>query len=164
MTIMVTDKAEIKQVKSGLWITIENLLIGLNNGRLLFVPRGFLTDNITFISCDFADVRAAHAHDVGCRFGEQIYLKKDISIVDLRKQNYLVYRNGGLRCADLPLEILESKPIGFHENNKLFKECLQACGENKIKTNIMYGAVHLNIGWWLTKKQKLDFNNFYKEW
>ena len=75
MTKIFTDKATEQQVKAGLWKTKTNLLCKWNN-KLIYVPREFVTDNITFISCDFADVRASHVHDVACKYHEIIYVNE----------------------------------------------------------------------------------------
>jgi len=165
MAIMLTSKANIQQVKSGLWRTLENVLCMLDDGRIVFVPRNFLTDLITFISCDFADVRAAIIHDVGCKYHQLIYV--NLSLEQLRKCGYLYNVGNEWKCKDIPLQFLQIENVGFLEINKIFKQALIACYENKLKADVMYGAVHLNVSWlgYTFKRPKIDINKFYgEEW
>jgi len=62
---------------------------------------------------------------------------------------------------------LQIENVGFLEINKIFKQALIACYENKLKADVMYGAVHLNVSWlgYTFKRPKIDINKFYgEEW
>lgn len=168
MAIMLTDQVSQTQVADGQWITNGNQLALLDDGRVTIVPRRFRTDNITFISDDFADVRASHFHDVGCKYHQMIYVS--LSVAQLRKCGFLIVHNGKWYCKDIPTHYLYVENVTFNKINNIFKQCLLACHTGVAKTNIMRFAVNFNLGWardnilWLFKpKKNIDLNKFYKE-
>lgn len=163
MALMLTSKSEITQVKSGLWRTNNNELMMLDNGRMMFVPRNFETDNITFISCDFADVRASHFHDVGCKYHQVIYTT--LNLEQLCLYGLLSDKTGKWICEDIPVKYLYTEKVGFNEINHIFKQALLACHENKVKSWAMFAATYLNVNWLFYRfnKKQIDFNKFYNE-
>lgn len=168
MAIMLTDQVPQTQVADGKWRTEGNQLALLDDGRVTIVPRRFITDNITFISDDFADVRASHFHDVGCKYHQMIYV--NLTVAQLRKCGYLIVKKGKWHCLDIPKHYLYVEDISFNKINNIFKQCLLACHTGVIKSNIMRFAVNFNLGWtrdnllWkFTQKKNIDLNKFYKE-
>lgn len=169
MTKILTYKSRTEQVGARKWQLIDNELSELNNGRILLAPRKTITDNITFICSDFADVIAAHKHDIGCAFRKLIYV--NLSVEELKRLDLLKLRENRSReegcevwaCDNIPKNYLSIEPVGFHENNKIFKEILLAAGESPAKANIMYGAVHLNAKWLLSRPKELDIDKIYFE-
>ena len=167
-TKIFTDKAVEQQVKAGLWKTKSNLLCKWNN-KLIYVPRDFVTDNITFISCDFADVRAAHVHDVACKYHEIICVNETFENLVLNNILIKYPFDECYTCNDIPKELLSVESISFENANKMFKDLLLSCNENKFKVFLMYLGVNFNLNWWikmwrgLIKHINLD-DIYHKDW
>lgn len=160
MAIMLTDNVPLTQIADGQWLTRGNQLYFLDNGKIAYLPRDFKTDNITFISCDFADVRCAHLHDEGCRYHEIIYTT--LTLPQLKKMGYLKRNEDEeIICEDIPACYLFVEKVSFNEINNIFKQCLLACGENVVKTNIMRFAVNFNFSWLWTGRKHIDLKKLY---
>ena len=161
MAIMLTDQVCQTQIANGKWLVNGNQLALLDNGKVMYVPRSFKTDNITFISDDFADVRASHFHDLACQYHKMIYT--NLTVPQLRKMGYLICYKGKWICNDIPKCYLYIENVTFKQTNDLFKQCLLACYEGKLKSNIMWLAVNFNVGWLFSGKKKITFKNLYKD-
>lgn len=168
MTTILTGKARIEQIKARLWKTLDNQLVQLDNGELLIAPRFLVTDNNSnpFGDNDLSDVRASHFHDIGCAYHQLIYVIKPLDF--LVNQRYLhPYTNESRELInvleDLPIEWLEVRACKYREVNKIFKQILQASGECKAKTNLMYWAVCHNFKYLFDRPERLDKNILFKK-
>lgn len=175
MAKILTYKSRIEQYGNCKWKLTDNELVQLDNGRLAISPRFLLTDNITFVRGDFADVIAAHIHDIGCAFHKIIYVNlteqqlKDLSLLKLRtnrsaEETRLQEREVEVwGCDNIPKEYLSIEQVGFHRCNQIFKEILLAAETSGFKANIMFSAVHLNVGW-LKKPKEISIEQIYNEY
>lgn len=171
MGAIITHNARLEQVKTRLWMTLDNQLFILNSNRVILAPRKLITDNNTnpFGDNDLCDVRASHFHDLGCRYHSLIYV--NLTPDELKEKLYLRVhkkRSAGLSkdiwvCDDIPLHHLSVEEVSFNEVNRIFKEILLACNADKALSNIMRFAVNFNIGWLFSGKQKLDTEKIYKD-
>lgn len=168
----VTAKSRIEQVSMpGYWRTLDNELFLDDNGDLLLTPRYFWSDGYTFPGLimallgdkHFYDVRAAHGHDLFCRFHEKV--KVCLSLTQLKLKGYLRIHNDKdgnplVVCEDIPLEYLHVIPVEKSWADNCFKRMMEACDMPKDKINIIRAGVFFNLNWWLKtgKKSILEYN------
>lgn len=171
MAKMLTGAARIEQISASLWSTIDNQLAELDSGRIILAPRKLMTDNNTnpFGKNDLCDVRAAHFHDLGCRYHKLIYV--NLTVEELKQKMYLRIHKKRTKdktydiwvCDDIPLNHLSIEDAGFRQCNSIFKELLLACKVGNILSNTMRFAVNFNLGWLFSANAKLDTNKIYKD-
>lgn len=136
------------------WLMWENELFQDEDGSIYLVPCYYKTDNYTIPdwiawlggSKSKHDARPAHLHDFGCQFHQLI--KVNLTITQLKKQNYLIYKDGFYTCKNIPIKYLSIVPVTKWEMDCMFKRAMKAT--NLITPyiyNLYRGGVFFNIGW-----------------
>ena len=166
----ITAKARIEQTELGYWKTLDNELYLDDDGSLYLVPRYFWSDGYTFPGFIMMllgdkhkyDVRAAHGHDLFCRFHERI--KVCMSLTTLKLKGYLRLYDDKVICEDIPLEFLDIQRVSKTWADDCFKRMMIACEIPKDKINIIRFGVFFNLNWYLKtgKKSILEYN-IYEE-
>lgn len=167
----ITSKARIEQVNEpGYWRTIDNELYLDDDSNLYIVPRYFWSDGYTFPGIIMAflgakhkfDVRAAHGHDLFCRFHERV--RVSLSLTSLKMKGYLHEHEGKIVCEDIPLEYLQVEKVSKKWTDDCFKRMMIACELPKDKIRIIRFGVFFNLNWFLKtgKKSILEYN-IYEE-
>ena len=168
----ITANSRIEQTNMpGYWKTIDNELYLDDSGELILTPRYLWSDGYTFPAWTAPilgdkqkwDVRAAHGHDLFCRFHEKI--KVNMSLTVLKLKGYLRTHEGKVIVEDIPLEYLEIEKINKTWADNCFKRMMiatETIPEDKIKL-IRFG-VFFNLNWYLKtgKKSVLEYN-IYEE-
>lgn len=154
-----TEAARIKQLpERGLYKLVDNELYKDDDGSINLHPRGFKTDNFTWIISSDWDIRCSHGHDVGCKYHQIIKVK--LTENELWQQGYLKEFNGMIVCKDIPVEYLEIVNISGYQINNLFYRMLRDadCPKTPKLTQCLYRAgVALNLGWFWSGKNKLTY-------
>lgn len=152
-----TTAALIEQLpEKGLYKIIDNELYKDDNESINYHPRGFETDNFTWINSGDWDIRCSHGHDVGCKYHQIVKVK--LSEAELWVNGYLHYHKGKIVCEDIPVEYLEIVDISGHEVNNLFYRMLRDADCPKTPKYIQYlyrTGVCFNLNWFRSGKKKL---------
>lgn len=167
----ITENSRIEQVDTpGYWKTIDNELYLDDNGELYLTPRYFWSDGYTFPRIfmlflgdkQYWDVRAAHGHDLFCRFHQRI--RVCMSLTQLKQKEYLRIHKDKVILEDIPIEYLEIEKISKTWADNCFKRMMIACDLPKSKINMIRFGVFFNLNWWLKtgKKSILEYN-IYKD-
>lgn len=171
----ITAKARIEQTENGYWKTLDNELYLDDDGALYITPRFFWSDGYTFPPIltvflgdkHYWDVRAAHGHDLFCRFHERI--KVNMSIALLKMKGYLrthidKYGNPMVICEDIPLEYLDVEKVKKKWADDCFKRMMLAVNIPRSKANIIRFGVTFNLNWYLkTGKRSILTFDIYNE-
>lgn len=168
----ITAKSRIEQVDvPGYWKTIDNELYLANDNNLYLAPRYLWSDGYTFPGIVMLflgdkqkfDVRAAHGHDLCCRFHQAI--KVDLSLTVLKQKELLRIHNDKVVLEDIPLEYLEVITVSKTWTDNLLKEMMIACNIPRKDVNIIRAGVFFNLNWWLKtgKKDILDYDIYNED-
>ena len=164
-----TSKSRLGQTAiEGIWYTLDNQLFKDHDGNIYLAPRNTLTDGYTIpsifhflVGSKFMhDVRACIQHDFECYYHKT--LSVNLSIVELRKKQFLKYENDMWICEDIPLEFLFVKDTTFKETNERFKRMLKCISNmSKWQKELIGNAVNFNIGW-LKQAPTLHLDRLYR--
>lgn len=168
----ITSKSRIEQTDTpGYWKTLDNELYLDDDSNLCLTPRYFWSDGYTFPGIVMVilgdkqkwDVRAAHGHDLFCRFHQRI--RVNMSLTNLKIHNYLHDHNGKIVCEDIPLEYLEIEKISKRWADDCFKRMMLACNVPEEKIKIIRFGVIFNLNWYLKtgKKSILEYNIYNED-
>jgi len=161
-----TSPAAIKQFSKGLYKVLSNELYKDDDGFIYLVPRGFQTDNFTWINSSKWDIRCSHFHDVGCKYHQVLKLKWYVTEDYLRKHRLLRVHNSEIICEDIPVTLLQIENVSGHWINNMFYRLLKSadCPPTPKYIQLLYRAgVAFNINWFKTGKEKIYFKNLYEE-
>ena len=167
----ITANSRIEQTNMpGYWKTIDNELYLDDSGELILTPRYLWSDGYTFPAWTAPilgdkqkwDVRAAHGHDLFCRFHECV--KVNLSLSQLKHMELLTLHKGKVVCEDIPIEYLSIEKVSKTWTDECFKRMMKAAGVPKVQRNIIRFGVFFNLNWWLKtgKKSILEYN-IYEE-
>ena len=172
----ITSKSRIEQVNEpGYWRTIDNELYLDDDSNLYLTPRYFWSDGYTFPGLVMVllgdkhklDVRAAHGHDLFCRFHERI--KVCLSLTLLKQKRYLRIHedkdgNPMVICEDIPLEYLQIEKVSKTWADNCFARMMKSCNIPFRQVAIIRAGVFFNLNWWLKtgKKSILEYE-LYKD-
>ena len=169
--MFLTSKSRIQQTdKNGYWKLVDNELYVDNQGKIMITPRYLWTDGYTFpgLVIPFIgdknkfDVRAAHAHDMMCRFHERILVS--LSIHELMEANLIREHKNLIICEDIPSEYLIIEKVSKSFCDDMLKEMMISCGINKWVCKVVRFGVRFNLNWYLrTGKRSLESYNIFNE-
>lgn len=168
----ITAKSRIEQVDvPGYWKTLDNELYLDDDGSLYLTPRYFWSDGYTFPGLIMMllgdhhkyDVRAAHGHDLFCRFHQRI--RVGLTLTKLKLMGYLRLHDNKVVCDDIPLEYLIIEPITKTWADNCFKRMMKACDIPRIKRNIIRFGVFFNLNWYFRtgKKNILEYDIYNED-
>jgi len=162
-----TEPARIQQLPAkGMYRVLDNELYKDEDGFIYLVPRGFETDNFTWLNSSDYDIRCSHFHDVGCKYHQVIKLKWYLNEDTLKSNKYLRIHKGKFICEDIPAKFLKVEDVSGHWINNMFYRMLKAadCPPTPKYIQLLYRAgVSFNLGWFTTGKEKIDLKNLYGE-
>jgi len=173
--MFLTAKAEMEQTeKDGIWRTLHNQLFMDVDGQIYLVPRNYLTDGYTIPSWIAWlgggkmqwDIRPSIGHDFECQYHQELVVK--LKLEELSQKGFL--RNHTtpdnkviLVCDNIPAEFLELRNTTFKNVNAKFLRMMQATRAIKAwRSKLMFGAVHLNVGWLASGKKPFDLSKIYQ--
>lgn len=167
MAKFLTSASTTKQLpEKGMYCLINNELYLDDDGSIYLAWRGFKTDQFTWIAKANWDTRAAHIHDVGCKYHQVV--KVNLTTDELWKKGYLRYVGKTIICRNLPKYVLEVKDVSGNWINNLFYKMLRDadCPKTPKYIQLLYRCgVACNIGWFKSGKTKIDLNKIYDdEW
>lgn len=167
----VTAKARIEQTENGYWKTIDNELFLDDDSSLYIVPRYFWSDGYTFPGIimailgdkHFWDARAAHGHDLCCRFHERV--KVCLSLAQLKHMELLRVHGTKVICDDIPLEYLSVEKVSKSWTDNFFNRMMKATGIPKLQRYLIRFGVFFNLNWYLKtgKKSILEYDIYNED-
>lgn len=162
-----TSSSESKQLpKKGMFRLSHNELYKDDDGKIYLAWRGFQTDHFTWIRKANWDTRAAHIHDVGCKYHQVVEVL--LNDHQLCQKGLLRMVNDNVICRDIPIEYLKVVDVTGEWINDLFLRMLRDadCPKTPKIIQLLYRCgVACNLGWFKTGKQKIDLYKIYSdEW
>jgi hypothetical protein len=165
MSKFLTASSEAKQLpKKGMFVLSHNELYKDEDGTIYIAWRGFRTDQFTWLRKANWDTRAAHIHDVGCKYHQVVEVL--LTEHQLCQKGYLQYIDGEVICKDIPAHYLRVKDVSGHWINNLFYRMLRDadCPKTPKYIQCLYRAgVACNVGWFKSGKIKIDLDKIYNE-
>lgn len=163
----ITGFTEAGQRECGKWYTKHNQLFLDDDGCIYLAPRNEDIDGYSYPSGGRMakwDIRPANGHDFECKYHQKILVK--LTLCELINKGYLKNKNidgfGIIVCKDIHPKYLEVQDTTFIETNARFKRMMESCNISAFWKYTMYAAVHLNVNWLKTGKEKFNFDNIYK--
>ncbi len=150
--------------EKGMYRVCVNELYKDDDGLIYLVPRGFETDNFTWINSNDWDTRCSHLHDVGCKYHQVIGVKLNEN--QLRMTHLLHTKHDKMICEDIPVRFLKVVDVSGHWINNLFYRMLRDadCPKTPKYIQLLYRAgVAFNIGWFKSGKKKINLKELYKK-